>query len=145
MFFKKSVYYQVLILVFSVNLCGFLKDACLIFWSIPVWSSLAYTCSFIFKFNIMLHLESAMVHKQPSRSVLRKSYSENMQQIYRRTPIPNCDFNKVTLQLYWNHTSSWVFSCKMVLLNGSNHPNTNRSAMLTLLVRIIPTIFLKHE
>ena len=26
--------------------------------------------------------------------------SENMQQIYRRTPIPKCDFNKVAKQLY---------------------------------------------
>ena len=25
--------------------------------------------------------------------------SENMQQIYRRTPIPKCDFNKVAKQL----------------------------------------------
>ena len=24
------------------------------------------------------------------------------------------DFNKVALQLYWNHTSAWVFSCKFV-------------------------------
>ena len=35
-----------------------------------------------------------------------------MQQIYRRTPLPKCDFNKVALQFYWNHTSPWVFSCK---------------------------------
>ena len=35
-----------------------------------------------------------------------------MQQIYRRTPIPKCDFNKIALQLYWNHTSARVFSCK---------------------------------
>ena len=35
-----------------------------------------------------------------------------MQQIYRRTPIPKCDFNKVALQLYWNDTSAWVFSWK---------------------------------
>ena len=35
-----------------------------------------------------------------------------MQQIYRRTPMPKCDFNKVALQLYWNRTSAWVFSCK---------------------------------
>ena len=35
-----------------------------------------------------------------------------MHQIYRRTPIPKCTFNKVALQLYWNHTSVWVFSCK---------------------------------
>ena len=50
--------------------------------------------------------------KPPSRRVLSKRCSENMQQIYRRTPMPKCDFNKVALQLYWNHTSAWVFSCK---------------------------------
>ena len=35
--------------------------------------------------------------KQPSRCVLRKRCSKNMQPIYRRTPIPKCDFNKVAL------------------------------------------------
>ena len=40
-----------------------------------------------------------------------------MQQIYRRTLVPKCSFNKVAKQLYWkqlysNHTSAWVFSCK---------------------------------
>ena len=38
--------------------------------------------------------------KQPSRGVLRKSYSQNMQQIHRRTPMPKCDFKTVALQLY---------------------------------------------
>ena len=38
--------------------------------------------------------------KQPPRGVLRKRCSENMQQIYRRTPMPKCDFNKAALQLY---------------------------------------------
>ena len=38
--------------------------------------------------------------KQSSKGVLRKRCSENMQQIYRRTPLPNCDFSKVALQLY---------------------------------------------
>ena len=33
--------------------------------------------------------------KQPARGVLRKSCSENMQRIYRRTPMSKCDFNKV--------------------------------------------------
>ena len=45
-----------------------------------------------------------LVHKQPSRGVLIKSCSENMQQIYRRTPMTNCVFNKVAKQLYCNHT-----------------------------------------
>ena len=47
-----------------------------------------------------------------TQSALKKRCSENMQQIYRRKPAPKCDFNKVALQLYWNHTSTWVFSCK---------------------------------
>ena len=38
----------------------------------------------------------------PFRGFLRKSCSENMQQIYRRT--------SMLKQLYWNRTSAWVFS-----------------------------------
>ena len=52
------------------------------------------------------------LQEQPSRGVLIERCSENMQQTYRRTPMPKCDFNKVANQLYWNHTSVWVFSCK---------------------------------
>ena len=33
--------------------------------------------------------------KQPSRGVLRKRCSGNLQQIYWRTPMSKCDFNKV--------------------------------------------------
>ena len=39
--------------------------------------------------------------------------SENIQQIYRRTPMSKCDFNEVALQLYSNRTSAWVFSSKL--------------------------------
>ena len=35
--------------------------------------------------------------KQPHRGVPRKRCSENMQQVYRRTPMPRCDLNKVAL------------------------------------------------
>ena len=38
--------------------------------------------------------------------------SENMQQIYRRKPLPNCGFNKVAKQLYWHDTLVWAFSRK---------------------------------
>ena len=38
--------------------------------------------------------------EQPPRGVLKKRCSENMQQIYRRTPMSKCDFNKVEKQLY---------------------------------------------
>ena len=43
--------------------------------------------------------------KQLSRGVLRKRCSENMHQVYRRAPIPKCDFN---------NTLAWVVSCKFV-------------------------------
>ena len=33
------------------------------------------------------------LQKQPSRGVLKKRCSENMQPIYRRTPMPKYDFN----------------------------------------------------
>ena len=29
--------------------------------------------------------------------------------------MPKCDFNKAAKQLYCNHTSSWVFSCKFAI------------------------------
>ena len=35
------------------------------------------------------------IQKQPFRVVSKKRCSENMQHIYRRTPKPKCDFNKV--------------------------------------------------
>ena len=50
-----------------------------------------------------------------SSGVLTKRCYENLQIIYRRTPMPKCDFNKVAFQLYWNRTSVWVFSCKFAV------------------------------
>ena len=41
--------------------------------------------------------------KQPPRRVPRKRCSESMQQIYRRTPMPKCDFNKVVKKLLKSH------------------------------------------
>ena len=55
------------------------------------------------KFNSITSTAVAENHfgqKQPTRGVLRKSCSENMQQIYSKTPMPKYDFNKVALQLY---------------------------------------------
>ena len=58
-----------------------------------------------------------IISKQPFRGVLMKRCSENIVQIHRRTPMPKYDFNKVALQLDWNHTSTWVFSCKFAALS----------------------------
>ena len=57
-------------------------------------------------------LKNSFSLKQPFKGVLEKRCSENMQQIYRWTPMLKCDFNKVAKQLYWNCTSARVFSCK---------------------------------
>ena len=55
------------------------------------------------------------VQKQLTRGVLKKRCVKNMMQIYRKTPILKCNFNKVALQLYWNRTLEWVFSCKFTV------------------------------
>ena len=39
-----------------------------------------------------------------SEAAVQRCCSKNMQQIYRGTPMLKCAFNKVPLQLYWNHT-----------------------------------------
>ena len=44
------------------------------------------------------------VQKQSSRDVLKKRCFEDTRQIYRRTSLLKCDFNKVALQHHWNHT-----------------------------------------
>ena len=63
---------------------------------------------------------------QPSTRVFRKSCFGNMRQIYRRTPMPKCDFNKVVLQLYENYTLVWVLSCKF----AAYFQNTNSGGLL---------------
>ena len=52
--------------------------------------------------SILGHFNS---QKQPPTGVTRKRCSENMQQIYRRAPMPK----------FWNCTSAWVFSCKFAV------------------------------
>ena len=42
-----------------------------------------------------LFFATCNIQKQPPRGVPRKRCSENIPQIYRRTPMPKCDFNKV--------------------------------------------------
>ena len=44
--------------------------------------------------------------KQPSRDALRKGCPKNMKQIYRRTPMAKCDFNKVAMQVNYVNNAS---------------------------------------
>ena len=88
---------------FQKNLKGVSRDIfiCWIFFSSGINVSNSIIADYV-----------CQMHKQPSRSVLEKRSSENMQQIYRITPMLKCDFSKVALQLYWNHTLGWVIFCK---------------------------------
>ena len=71
-------------------------------------------------------------------SVVRSSLpegSENIQQIYRRPPMPKCDFN-IKLQsnfIYWNHTLAYVFSCKFAAYSQNTF---SHSSMLFLRIRL---------
>ena len=51
-----------------------------------------FLCYFISK--LLLKDISKTDQIQPSKGVLTKKCSENMQQIYKRTSMPKCDFNK---------------------------------------------------
>ena len=52
------------------------------------------------KNNLSCNATVRISQKQSPRGVLKKRCSENLQQIYMRTPMPKCDFNKVAKQLY---------------------------------------------
>ena len=41
-----------------------------------------------------------LFQKQPPRGVSIERYSANMQQNYKRAPMPKCDYSNVALQLY---------------------------------------------
>ena len=76
---------------------------------------------------ITVHLKNSPAHfrSSPSEVFLGKGNSENMLKIYRRTPMRKCDFNNAAQQLYWNHTSAWMFSCKCVVKQLHwNHTST---------------------
>ena len=51
----------------------------------------------MFRMQLQDYFKAMTLQKQLSRGVLRKRCSENMQQIYRRTPMPKSNFNKVVL------------------------------------------------
>ena len=75
-------------------------------------------------------------HKQPSRGVLRKMCSENMQQIYRRTPMSKCDFNKAikAMQSSFIETSLRLGRSPVNLLQISrtSFPEKNSGGLLLL-------------
>ena len=87
-----------------VNRLDFLKnlktsqEACFYYDMIFAFTSSIYKARTNHRVSEML--PNSKQQKQPFTGVLRKRYFENMQQIYSRTPLPNCHFNKVALQFY---------------------------------------------
>ena len=58
------------------------------------------------KFSYLLeNLQICNVQKQPFRDVLGKRCSENMQQIYKRTPMPKCQSNFIEIALRHEYSS----------------------------------------
>ena len=69
-----------------------------------VSQQMTYTCCLI-KSDLLRAIDISTilyknVQKQPFRGVLSKRSSANLQQIYRSTAMPKCDFNKFAKQLY---------------------------------------------
>ena len=58
---------------------------------------------------------------------------EDMQHIYRRTPMPKCDFNRFALQLYWNHTSAWVSSYNLLHIFRTSFPKITFGGLILIL------------
>ena len=52
-----------------------------------------------YDFNVVTTTQM-IVSEAALQKLLNKRCSENMQQFYRITPIPKCDFNKVAKKLY---------------------------------------------
>ena len=71
---------------------------------VPTYTEITKEKCFYFKsqnIRILIFLFVIFIYQnQASRGVLLKRCSENMQQIYKKTPMPKCDFNKVAWQLY---------------------------------------------
>ena len=90
----------------SLQFANFFTARCL---DVRFWDFLCFIC---LTFNPEYYLQ-----KQPSKGVFRKRCPENMQQIYRRTPMSKCNFNNATLckalisimKLYWNLTLTCSF------------------------------------
>ena len=64
----------------------------------------------------LAYLDLCPEQKQPLRGVFSKRCSENMQQIYRRTPMAKCDFVKVALHKFsGEHPCRSVISIKLLI------------------------------
>ena len=84
--------------------------------------------------------------KQPPRRVLKKGSSKNMQQIYRRTPMPKCDFalwqrfSPVNLLHIFRTTFPWNTSGWLLL-----ELLINESCLSVVYYLLLPSFLAGHE
>ena len=102
----------------------------------PLWQA-PIILSFTYPWRMIYHINTQQ--KQSPRGVPRKRCSENMQQIYRRTPMPKCDFNKVDEQLYLGCSTSlyvviWVVFGAVICNWDKIVPYTSRVVLKHLLL-----------
>ena len=76
----------------------------------------------------------------------KKVFWKYVEQIYRRTIMPKCDFNKVTKQLFWNRPSTWVFSCKFTAYFQKKFFKNTSGGLLLKITHISPIylVFQSH-
>ena len=68
--------------------------------------------------------------REPSRGVLKKRCSEHMQQIYRRTAILKCDFNKIAAKLLKSHFSMGVSPINLLRIFRTPFPKNTSGRLL---------------
>ena len=76
------------------------------------------------------------IQVQQSTGVLRKRCSENIQQIYRRSPMPKCEqLEHKVEQLYWDRTSAWVIPVNLLYIFRTPFPkNTSGRLLLNIIL-----------
>ena len=71
-----------------------------------------------------------VVQKQLSIALVIKRCCKNMQQVYMRTPMSKCDFNKVAKLLYLNHTLAWYSFINLLHIFRKPFPESTSGGLL---------------
>ena len=78
---------------------------------------------------------SHIIQKQPSRGTIKKRCFGNVQQIYRRTPMLKCDFNKNFIEITLRH---WCSPVNLLhIFRTLSLKNTSRWLLLIIVCKTI--------
>ena len=85
---------------------------------------------FLVKFFIVKKFH--LLSEQSSEDVLKKRYSENLQQIFRRPPMPKLQHTvkEIAKQFYWNHSLVWVFFVNVLHIFRTPFPKNTFGGLL---------------